>query len=152
MMNPMKCLVILVLLAGSLVLLTPSSQIMAGGAGIDPPPEGAVISGPEIWGVVVMYCGASPDDDLAIIRIKYVSDCDVYTQALKDLNWDDAIGCPADSTAVEGQSLPVGTVFFDPTGTPYPGTPFITKVKNYRTEATGDLLSFDAQFKFWTNP
>jgi len=151
-MKSKKVLVIIGLLAGVLVFLTPTSQVLAGGAGIEPPPPGAIISGPEIWGVVVIYCGAGPDDDLAIIRIKYVSDCNVYTEALKDLNWEDAIGCPADAAAVEGQSLVVGTVFSDPTGVPFPGTPFITKVKNYRTEATGDTVSFDAQFKFWTNP
>jgi len=150
-MKSKKGLVLFGLLAGMLVILTPTSQVLAGGAGIEPPPEGAVITGPEIWGVVVMYCGPGGDDDLAIIRIKYIDNCNVYTQALKDLNWDDAIGCPANSSAIEGQSLPVGTVFLQPDGlTAFPGTPFFTKVKNYRAETTGGLVSFDAQFKFWT--
>jgi hypothetical protein len=151
-MKSKKSLIVLGLMAGMLVFFTLTSQVLAGGAGIEPPPDGSVITGPEIWGVVVMYCGPGPDDDLAIIRIKYLDNCNVYTQALKDLNWDDAIGCPANSGAVEGQSLPVGTQFLSPTGTPFPGTPFFTKVKNYRAETTGGLVSFDAQFKFWTSP
>ena len=56
-MKSKKSLVILGLLAGMLVFFTLTSQVLAGGAGIEPPPAGAVISGPEIWGVVVMYCG-----------------------------------------------------------------------------------------------
>ncbi len=46
------------LLAAMLVVLTPMSQVLAGGAGIEPPPDAtATIVGPEIWGTVIMYCG-----------------------------------------------------------------------------------------------
>ena len=149
-MKTKKALVCIGLLTGMIVFFTLTSQVLAGGIGIEPPQPGAVITGPEIWGVVVISCTGGPTNNFAIIRIKYVSECNVYTQALKDLSWTG--DCPADSTAVEGQGLAVGTQFLDPTGAPYPGTPFITKVKNFRPEPDGLMVSFDAQFKFFTNP
>ena len=145
-MKSKKSLVILGLLAGMLVFFTLTSQVLAG-AGIEPP-AGATITGPEIWGVVVIRCPGGAASNTAIVRIKYVDNCNVYTQALFDPNW--VIGCPADASQVEGQSLPLGTQFFSPTGAAFPGTPFITKVKNFRTEATDGIVSFDAQFKFYT--
>ena len=149
-MKTKKSLVIIGLLTGMLAFFTLTNQGLAGGVGIEPPQPGAVITGPEIWGVVVISCPGGPTNNFAIVRIKYVSECNVYTQALKDLGWTG--GCPADSSAVEGQGLAVGTQFLDPAGDPFPGTPFITKVKNYRIEPDGQMVSFDAQFKFFTNP
>jgi len=146
-MKSKKSLVILGLLAGMLVFCTLTSQVLAG-AGIEPPPEGANIIGPEIWGVVVIRCPGGASSNSAIVRVKYVDNCNVYTQAIVDPNW--TIGCPANASEAEGQSLPTGTQFIGPSGTPFTGTPFITKVKNFRTEATGGIVSFDAQFKFWT--
>jgi hypothetical protein len=125
----------------ALLLLVFASSAFAG-AGIEPPPPGAVITGPEIWGVVVMNCGGSI---LATVRVKRVVDCNTETEAKVDPAWP-ASDCPATAAAVEGQSLaPVGTSFFG-----IPGTAFINKVKNFKID--GNVRSFDAQFKFWTNP
>jgi hypothetical protein len=124
----------LLILAAALV----SGQALAGG-GAEPPPEGAIIEGPEIWGVVVMFCGPSVGDDIATVRFKRVVDCNVETEALVDLGW--ALECPPDEAAATGQTLPEGTTVFGK------ATPFINKVKNFKKE--GNIVSFDAQFKYW---
>ena len=129
------------LLAGllaTLTLLIPCSQALAGG-GMEPPPPGAIFEGPEIWGVVVMYCGPGVGDDIATVRFKRVVDCNVETEALVDLGW--ALECPPDAAVAVGQTLPEGTIVFGKT------TPYITKVKNFYKE--GNIVSFDAQFKYW---
>ena len=129
------------LLAGmlaALTLLIPASQALAGG-GAEPPPEGAIFEGPEIWGVVVMFCGPSVGDDIAAVRFKRVVDCNVETEALVDLGW--ALECPPDEASAAGHSLPEGTTIFGK------ATPYITKVKNFYKE--GNIVSFDAQFKYW---
>ena len=122
----------------ALSLLIPCSQSLAGG-GIEPPPPGAIIEGPEIWGVVVMYCGPGVGDDIAAVRFKRVVDCNVETEALVDLGW--ALECPPDEAGAAGHTLPEGTTVFGK------ATPFINKVKNFKIE--GNIVSFDAQFKYW---
>ena len=116
------------------------------GAGPEPPPEGAVFTGPEVWGVVVMQCGPDPlGDDYLAIRVKRIVDCNVETQGLMELAW--SLGCPPDAAGTVGHTLPEGTTFWDIVGTPY-----ITKVKNFKKETAlngDDIVSFDAQFKFW---
>jgi len=140
-MKPRKTVTVS-LMAAFLLLVFASSGFA--GAGIEPPPDNAVISGPEIWGVVVMNCGGSI---LATVRVKRVVDCNTETDAKVDPAWP-ASDCPATAADVEGQSLaPVNTSFFTP---PIPGTAFINKVKNFKR--VGNVVSFDAQFKFWTNP
>jgi len=143
------------IVAGLLVifmLLISVPQVMAG-AGIEPPPAGAIIGETEIWGVVVMRCDPLADD-IATIRIKRIVNCDVETQPLWDIDWPE--GCPTDKSQVEGESLPstYNNRFFDtPDDTPFiPGTPFFNRVKNFTFEQEGDIeiVSFDAQFKFWT--
>jgi len=119
-------------------LLIPCSQVLAGG-GPEPPPEGVIFTGPEIWGVVVMLCGPSVGDDYVAIRFKRVVDCNVETQALFDTGW--ALECPPDAAGAVGHTLPEGTTVFGQ------ATPYITKVKNFKKE--GDIVSFDAQFKYW---
>lgn len=129
------------LLAGLLAICTivmPASQALAGG-GVEPPPEGAIIEGPEIWAVVVMFCGPGVGDDIAAVRFKRVVDCNVETEALVDLGW--ALECPPDAQQAAGHTLPEGTAIFGK------ATPFITKVKNFKKE--GNIVSFDAQFKYW---
>ena len=129
------------LLAGLLAIFTilmPASQALAGG-GAEPPPEGAIFEGPEIWGVVVMFCGPSVGDDIAAVRFKRVVDCNVETEALVDLGW--ALECPPDEASAAGHSLPEGTTIFGK------ATPYITKVKNFTKE--DNIVSFDAQFKYW---
>ena len=119
-------------------LLIPCSQALAG-AGPEPPPEGAIFEGPEIWGVVVVYCAPSLTDDIATVRFKRVIDCEVETETLVDIAW--SLGCPPDAAGAVGQSLPEGTTVFGK------ATPYITKVKNFYQE--GNIVSFDAQFKYW---
>jgi len=119
-------------------LLISTPQVMAG-AGIEPPPEGAIFEGPEIWGVVVMECGPSVGDDTAAVRFKRVVDCNVETQAIVDAGW--ALECPPDAAGAAGHTLPEGTIVFGK------ATPYITKVKNFKKE--GNIVSFDAQFKYW---
>ena len=121
-----------------LILLIPCSQALAGG-GVEPPPPGAIIEGPEIWWVVVMFCGPGVGDDIAAVRFKRVVDCNVETEALVDLGW--ALECPPDEASAVGHTLPEGTTVFGK------ATPYITKVKNFKIE--GNIVSFDAQFKYW---
>jgi len=127
------------LFAGLLAILTllmPCSQVLGGG-GFEPPPPGATITGPEIWGVIVIYCGGN---NWATVRAKRVVDCNVETEALVEPSW--TLGCPATAAAIEGQSLLPGTTFFGITG-----TAFINKVTNFNNQ--GNVVSCDAQFKFW---
>jgi len=130
--------VVIIGLAAILAALTPCTQALAG-AGIEPPPPGAILEGPEIWGVVVMFCGPSVGDDIATVRFKRVVDCNVETEALVDLGW--ALECPADEAGAAGHTLPEGTTVFGK------ATPYINKVKNFVKE--GNTVSFDAQFKYW---
>jgi len=128
------------LLAGmlaALTLLIPASQALAGG-GAEPPPPGAIFEGPEIWGVVVMFCGPGVGDDIVTVRFKRVVDCNVETETLVDLNW---AACPTDEASAAGHTLPEGTIVFGK------ATPYINKVKNFVRE--GNVVSFDAQFKYW---
>jgi len=128
------------LLTGLLAIFTillPASQALAG-AGVEPPPSGAILEGPEIWGVVVMFCGPSATDDIVTVRFKRVVDCNVETETLVDLNW---AACPTDEASAAGHTLPEGTIVFGK------ATPYINKVKNFVRE--GNVVSFDAQFKYW---
>jgi len=119
-----------------ILMIMTVGPVLAGG-GFEPPPPNATITGPEIWGVIVIYCGGN---NWATVRVKRVVDCNVETQALVEPGWN--LGCPATAAAIEGQSLPVGTTFFGITG-----TAFINKVKNFNNQ--GNVVSCDAQFKFW---
>ena len=136
-MNLKKCYLLAGLLAIFSILI-PASQALAG-AGPEPPPDGVIFEGPEIWGVVVMYCGPGVGDDIVTVRFKRVVDCNVETEALVDSGW--ALDCPPDAAGAVGQTLPEGTIVFGK------ATPYITKVKNFYKE--GNIISFDAQFKYW---
>ena len=129
------------LLVGLLAIFTilmPASQALAGG-GAEPPPEGAIFEGPEIWGVVVMFCLPGLNNDTVTVRFKRVVDCNVETEAVVDLGW--ALECPPDEASAAGHTLPEGTTIFGK------ATPYITKVKNFTKE--DNIVSFDAQFKYW---
>lgn len=119
-------------LVAAFALLAFVSPVFAGG-GYEPPGD-ATITGPEIWGVVVIDC----TNDRATVRVKQVVNCVTQTEA-KAGQWT---GCPANLAEVEGESLPLNTTFFGITG-----TAFINKAKNFKID--GDIRSFDAQFKFW---
>jgi hypothetical protein len=106
------------------------------GAGPEPP-AGATITGPEIWGVVVLNCNGGT----ATLRVKRVVDCNTQTSAGIVTNWPvTTSNCPTQASQVEGFSI--GQSFFG-----IPGTAFINKAKNFNKE--GNIVSFDAQFKFF---
>ncbi|HSO19396.1 MAG TPA: hypothetical protein VLT88_08070, partial [Desulfosarcina sp.] len=94
----------------------------------------ATITGPEIWGEVVINCTGA----YGTIRVKRVVDCNTQTEA-KAGPWP---GCPTNIAQVEGVSLEANQSFFG-----IPGTAFVNKAKNFKNEA--GVVSFDAQFKFW---
>ena len=127
----------------SILFMIPAANVLAG-AGPEPPAN-AVISDTKIWGVITMYCTPAVND-LVIIRVKRVDDCDVETEMYVDAAWQ--ADCPAlgDTAAFEDWSL-VGYTFFD-----IPGTPYITKVKNLVQDIGGgnNATSVEAQFGFWT--
>ena len=140
----------LLMIVGWVAVLAMFAPVSSGLAGGPEPPGNAIVHGPEIWGEVVLFC-SSADDDVAVIRVKRVVDCEVEAQALIDPNWE--FGCSDDPDLPLKWSL-VGTTFFG-----IDGTPFINKVKNYTknvqvinlpTEVSYDVYSFDAQFMFWT--
>ena len=118
-------------------MLTPGLQVWAGGP---EPPAGSTIHGPEVWGVVVLNCNAGP----VTLRVKRIVNCVVETQAIIQSDW--IYGCSDDPTAPLDLALE-GITFFPGSLPEITGTPFITKVKNYKRE--GDIISFDAQFKFY---
>ena len=138
------------LLAAMLVVLTPMSQVLAGGAGIEPPPDAtATIVGPEIWGTVIMYCGGQ--QVYGFIRTKYVWNCQVHTQAIYYLAWPTGCRSTEDQIFIE-PTLPESVEIMAPNGQPYPldaggqsistAKTFITKVKTSESTRLGCLVSF----------
>jgi hypothetical protein len=123
----------------ALILALTFSGTALAGSGPEPVPPGATITGPEIWGVVVINCNATPK--YITLRVKRVVDCNTETeaQATNQTTW--LQNCPTSAAQIEGQALP-GTTFFGITG-----SAFINKVKNFRN--VGGIVSFDAQFKFY---
>jgi hypothetical protein len=108
----------------------------------NPPTTGSII-GPELWGVMIIDCGAR---NLVILRVKRIVDCNVETQAfVADLG---VLGCPADETTPLWRQL--GVTLFDINPNPAAMDPIITKVKNFTEETGQNLYSFDVQIKFWT--
>jgi hypothetical protein len=137
-MRPSKHLSVKVL--GTILVVLLWSGTVFAGASPEPVPPGSTITGPEIWGVVVIDCASGN----GTIRVKRVVDCNTDT-ATKAGPWPVTTGtCPTKVADVEGFSLPAGTSFFVP---PIAGTAFVNKAKNFKNE--GNIVSFDAQFKFW---
>jgi hypothetical protein len=135
-MRTVKIILVMSLLA---VFVMPISLVLGGGE--PPDPNSSTIVGPELWGVGVVDCG-SPGR--ATIRIKRVNDCQVDTQAIVL----PVVICPASEDDLLWQTWEV-TLFginTDPTNM----TPIITKVKNFKAEQGGNIVSFDAQIKFQT--
>jgi hypothetical protein len=119
----------------ALVALIWSSYAFAGSG--PEPPAGATITGPEIWGVVVMNC----DGGTATLRVKRVVDCNTETSAGIITGWPVNPGnCPVQASQVEG--IDIDQIIFG-----LPGKAFINKAKNFKKE--GNIVSFDAQLKFW---
>jgi len=113
------------------ILVTPG-QVGAGSEGGQPPAGG--VSGPEIWGVVVLDCNIR----VATLRVKRINDCVVETEAVTSSNWTT---CPAN------EKSPINMVLtgVDLTSVGITGTPIITKVKNF--ELKNNIASFDAQIR-----
>jgi hypothetical protein len=123
-----------------LVVLMWGSMVFAGGG--PEPPAGATITGPEIWGVVVMNCG--PTTSTATLRVKRVVDCNTETSAGLVTNWPATTSnCPTQASGPDGvEGTDLGVPIFG-----IPGTAFIYKAKNFKKE--GNIVSFDALIKFW---
>jgi len=124
----------------TLALLGFGGQAWAGGP--ENPPTSGTIAGPELWGEMIIDCGAG----ILSLRVKRIVDCDVQTQAFMDTSYD--LGCPGDETTPVYRKL--GVTLFDINPDPNVMNPIITKVKNYKQEATPTIYSFDVQIKFWT--
>jgi hypothetical protein len=158
----LRKILLVVALISALALLMPAAHVLAG-AGPEPP-SGATILPTQIWGVVTLYCSPAVPD-LAVLRIKRIDDCNVYTQLLVDYAWE--WGCPVDDAQGLAESKPVdwyfapGSIQFFaniPQGSPpIQGTPYINKVKNFKQEIirdnddniTSNVTSFEAQFGFY---
>ena len=114
-----------------LALVVPWSLAWSGGEGT---PPAAGVSGPEIWGVVVIDCSI----ERATLRVKTIDNCVVETDAFLE-QWPEAL-CPATVAQVLWTELSI-----DLSGMGITGTPIITKVKNFIVK--GDVVSFDAQIR-----
>ena len=136
-MRNKKILSVIGFLAMAILLV---SNGWAGGP--ENPPATGTIGGPELWGVMVIDCGAG---NILSLRVKRIVDCNVQTQAFMDLTY--GLGCPADETTPVYRRL--GVTLFDINPDPAVMDPIITKVKNFKKE-TGNVYSFDVQIKFWT--
>lgn len=110
-----------------------AGQVGAGSEGKLPPGNESSISGPEIWGVVVLDCSR----DMGTLRVKRINNCDVETEAVM-MSW---LTCPA----VPTDPVHVMLTGINLTGMGIVGTPIITKVKNF--ELKGNVASFDAQIR-----
>jgi hypothetical protein len=126
-----KSIFIAVAVASLLMIPMPPGSAWAGSEGGLPPAGG--ISGPELWGTVVVDCGAQR----ATLRVKGVADCNVETAAFS-MVW---LLCPA----TEKSPLYFVLTGVNLTSMGITGTPVITKVKNFKVE--GSLVSFDVQIR-----
>lgn len=126
-----------IVLVVGLALVFPMNSALAGGEG-SPPPAG--VSGPEVWGVVIIDC----TNNSASMRIKTIDNCLVETDAYTG-QWAQA--CPSTVSQVlwfvlDGASFDMAGLGFDANS-----DLIITKVKNFATKIGGELVSFDAQFR-----
>lgn len=140
-----KRLLVLGLLA-SLVLAAPVFKTWA----TNPAPAGAVIVGPEYWGVVVINC----NKNVVTLRVKRVVDCKVETQALIEDYQSFAICDNEITEEIILNQWGHGKIFGEA------GVPIVTKVKNFKkqtftdpspAEYAGDLYSADVLIRFCTN-
>ena len=76
-MRNKKILSVIGFLAMAILLV---SNGWAGGP--ENPPATGTIGGPELWGVMVIDCGAG---NILSLRVKRIVDCNVQTQAFMDL-------------------------------------------------------------------
>ncbi len=111
------------------------------GTGWTEPPIGGEFVGPELWAVVVIDCSQAGDP--GTLRLKRVVDCNVETLAFAG---NIGVSCPSNAQEAEQISL---TLDLSSWSLPPAGATdtVITKVKNFRSD--GDIVSFDAQIKFF---
>ena len=119
------------------------------GGGSEPTDWDKVV-GPELWAVVVVYCGVG--NEFGTMRVKGVFDCNVKTQAMVDYETIGNVGCFNDETKYLYERFPKNSFFINEPGVPTEaGEWIITKIKNFKYETTvqgGTAVSFDAQIKF----
>ena len=130
-----------------ITVLAPVSPIMAGGG--PEPPANAIISDTKIWGVVTMYCTPAPQD-LVILTVKRVVDCNVETELHVDNAWE--AGCPA----AGDENAPLDWALGNLSLFGIEGEPYIAKVKHFQQQIDGgagtNVTTFEAQFGFFTLP
>jgi len=136
----------LLFFVGLMVMVTAVGFASNGWAGgTEDQPSTGTIDPPELWGEMIIDCGAR---DLVILRVKRIVDCEVQTQAF--ISTLGQLGCPADESTPRWRKL--GVTIFDINPDPAVLDPIITKVKNFKEEPGGqNLFSFDVQIKFY-NP
>jgi hypothetical protein len=140
------------LLASLLVMTALAGSAIAGGtqSGFEPPPPGAIITGPEIWGVFTVYC--SLGGNFATIRIKRVVDCNTEVLTFVDPAWDSGF-CPVTEEGATEWGL--GGTVQETLASEWgiTGNPYIDTVKNFDQQGDGvndpQLTSFDGMIKFW---
>ena len=138
----LACLLAMTALAGSAI---------AGGtqSGFEPPEPGATITGPELWGVVTIYCGLP--QNFATIRIKRVVDCNTEVLTFYEPNFDAAF-CPVAEANVTQFGL--GNLR-DRLNNAWGLTnnPYIHTYRNFDQQVDGttgaQITTFDAMIKFW---
>ena len=138
-------------LACLLMMTLVANPVWAGStqSGFEPPPAGATITGPEIWGVFTIYCGTT--SNFATLRLKRVDDCNAETLTFVDPAWD-ASFCPVTEEGILQFGL---GVIQDRLESEWgiTGNPYIDKIKNLDQQVdsgTGaQITSFDGMIKFW---
>ena len=127
------------------------SPIMAGGDTQPARPTTGQIIGPDVWGVVIMSCEVPK---AALLRVKQIADCEVYTESgLINMSDNTVLNCPDFPRDVLYYQL-VGKTIHDQEGNPLGGTgaiPIIVKVKNFPDDFS-DTVSFDVLINFWLPP
>jgi len=133
-----KLLFALVLIM-TVAIASPVGVLMAAEPpGADPKEK---IIGPTMWAVCVIDCA---DSSSANIRIKKIEGCDVDTQAVTELSLaQQIVVCPPPEGEIVYTRFSSQENLFG-----LPCQAIVTKVKNYKVEGNGTLVSFDAQIQF----
>ena len=148
--------VFITVLFSLMILSLAVSQAMAGG---DPErPTNGLIIGPDVWGVVIMGC-TDANAGVAMLRVKQIADCTVYTESgVINMTDDNGVfNCPESPSDVLYYQLK-GETIHDQNGDALPlgvtgAIPIIVKVKNFPDdEDITDTASFDVLINFYLPP